>query len=74
METTDNYHQGIWLALKKDVPLFHRLHGWMFKRQDGGVNPLGGLSLRERVHWHFLLKCIKKAIKHFNESNKHAQS
>jgi len=61
VETMDYYRQGIWLALKKRVPIFHRLHGWMFNRQEGRINPRGGLSLKEKVQWHFLQKCVREA-------------
>jgi len=48
VEATDYFRTGFWIALKRKTPFLLRLHGWFFNRQDGRINPLGSLSIRER--------------------------
>ena len=61
VEAMDYFRQGIWLAINKKFALFLRLHGWMFNRQDGRVNPIKKMNMREKFLWHFQQKCIKEA-------------
>lgn len=61
VEAMDYFRQGIWFAIHKKIPLFLRLHGWMFNRQDGRVNPIKQLNTREKFLWRFQQKCIQSA-------------
>jgi 1,4-alpha-glucan branching enzyme len=61
VEVMDYHRQGFGVALNKKTPMFLRLHGWVFNRQDGRVNPVKSLSIKERFQWHLQQKCIKEA-------------
>ncbi len=49
VEATDYFRVGFWYALDRKTPFLLRLHGWFFNRQEGRINPLGSLNLRERL-------------------------
>ncbi len=51
VETMDYFRQGYWLARQKNLPLFFRLHGWIFNRSHGRIDPFPTLSLRELISW-----------------------
>jgi len=60
VEATDYFRTGFWYALDRKTPFLLRLHGWFFNRQDGRINPLGSLSLRERLLWQMQQMTIKR--------------
>lgn len=49
VEAMDYFRVGFWYAFDRKTPFLLRLHGWFFNRQDGRINPLGSLSMRERL-------------------------
>lgn len=52
VESMDYFRQGFYTFFFSGVPMVHRLHGWMFNRQDARVNPVGSLSFKEKLLWH----------------------
>jgi len=61
VEATDYFRSGFWYAWNRRTPFLLRLHGWFFNRQDGRINPLGSLSLREKLLMHMQQVTIDKA-------------
>jgi len=61
VEATDYFRSGFWYAFNRKTPFLLRLHGWFFNRQDGRINPLGSLSLRERLLLWMQQKTIDRA-------------
>ena len=61
IETMDYYRQGSCLMFNLKVPVVLRLHGWVFNRQEGRVNPVGSLNFKEKLWWHMQQRSLDAA-------------